>query len=118
MSLSTAARFLDPASLEQYAQGVSVFPLLGAEEETRLARAARAGDREALDRLVTSHLRFVVDVALTRKDCGPTLSELIEAGNRGLAAFARRWEPDGEERFRTAALRWIRNEMTARVEAA
>lgn len=37
--------------------------LLGAEEERDLALRAEAGDEAAMERLVASHLRFVVKIA-------------------------------------------------------
>ena len=50
--------------LDQYIQQVNTIPMLTAEEEQELGdRLVRLGDLEAAQRLVMSHLRFVVRIA-------------------------------------------------------
>lgn len=116
MSLATPVRDLRGYSLEQYAQGVSRVALPEPAELERLFRAARDGDDEAHQRIVNAHLRYVVDMALTRRDCGASLRHLIEAGNRGLQAAVRRFDPDGRQGFLDYARSWIRREMMASLD--
>ena len=53
------SRALD--SFDQYLYDVEKYPLIEeAQEERELARRARAGDKEAAERLVTANLRFVI----------------------------------------------------------
>ena len=53
----------EEGSLDQYLRDISAYPLISRDEEVRLAQHIRAGDQEALDKLVRSNLRFVVSVA-------------------------------------------------------
>ena len=53
----------DEGSLDQYLREISKYPLIPQEEEVSLAQRIRTGDGEALDKLVSSNLRFVVSVA-------------------------------------------------------
>ena len=55
----STSRGLD--SFDQYLQDVEKYPLIqNAAEERALAHAARTGDKEAAERLVTANLRFVI----------------------------------------------------------
>ena len=48
-------------SFDQYLQDVERYPLISdAKKEREIARKARAGDRQAAERLVTANLRFVI----------------------------------------------------------
>lgn len=52
------------ASVEGYLQSVSTIPMLGAEEEKKLAtRLQEEGDLNAAKQLIMSHLRFVAHIA-------------------------------------------------------
>src|SRR5919109_91162 len=55
----------DEGSLDQYLREISKYPLIPQEEEVSLAQRIRAGEGEALDKLVRSNLRFVVSLAKT-----------------------------------------------------
>lgn len=58
-------------SLESYLQSVNAFPILSQEEETSLARRLwNHGEIEAAQRLILSHLRFVVAIARGYKGYG------------------------------------------------
>ena len=48
-------------SFDQYLQDVERYPLIkDPSTEREIARKARAGDRQAAERLVTANLRFVI----------------------------------------------------------
>jgi len=79
-------------SLDQYLNEISTYPLIDASEEARLAKGVRAGDPEALDKLVRSNLRFVVSVAKRYQNLGVPLADLINEGNVGLIRAARRFD--------------------------
>src|ERR1044072_9511908 len=79
----------DEGSLDQYLREISRYPLINQEEEVTLACRMRAGDEEALDKLVRSNLRFVVSVAKKYQNQGVSLSDLINEGNLGLIRAAR-----------------------------
>ncbi len=95
-------------SLDQYFKEISRYPLIDQEEEVRLAEAIRRGEREALDKLVRSNLRFVVSVSKKYRNQGVPLSDLINEGNLGLIRAARRFDGTRGIRFVTYAVWWIR----------
>jgi len=84
---------------------------LGKEEEKDLARRANDGDEEAEERLITSHLGFVLKVAKGYKRSGVPMSDLIQEGIVGLIHAVRRYNPDLDTRLATYAKWWIRASM-------
>jgi len=83
-------------------------PMLGNEEERRLARHSAAGDSAAAGRLIASHLRFVIKIARTYRNSGLPMSDLIQEGTVGLIQAVRRFNPDRGVRLSTYAMWWIR----------
>jgi RNA polymerase sigma-32 factor len=97
------------ASLSGYLRMIRSYPLLEAEEEAELALRYRDhGDREAKDRLVQSHLRLVVKIAMGYRGYGLPAAELISEGNVGMMQAIRRFDPDKGFRLSTYAMWWIR----------
>jgi len=97
---STLARFADEAKR---------FAMLTAEEERRFALAWREKrDPEALNRLVGSHLRFVLKIARGYRGYGLPLADLVAEGNVGLMQAAEKFDPDKGFRFATYAMWWIK----------
>ena len=76
-------------------------PLLSAEEEAALARAAQAGDEDARRRLSEANLRLVVSVAKRYAGRGLPFLDLIQEGNLGLMKAAEKFEPDRGFKFST-----------------
>lgn len=76
---------------------------LGAEEERDLALRAEAGDDAAMERLVASHLRFVVKIARSYRGWGLPMSDLVQEGTLGLVQAVRRFDPDRGVRLSTYA---------------
>ncbi len=83
-------------------------PLLGREEERDLARLAEKGDVAAAEKLITSHLGFVVNVAKGYRRSGIPMSDLVQEGVVGLVQAVRRFNPDKDARLSTYARWWIR----------
>ena len=93
----------------RYLQEIRRFPMLAAEEESVLAKRWREhGDADAAHKLVTSHLRLVVKIAVGYRGYGLPISELISEGNVGLMQAAKRFDPEQGFRFATYAIWWIK----------
>ena len=97
------------SSLSRYLQEIRRFPMLEPQEEYMLAKRWREhGDREAANKLVTSHLRLVAKIAMGYRGYGLPISEVISEGNVGLMQGVKRFEPDKGFRLATYAMWWIR----------
>jgi RNA polymerase sigma-32 factor len=96
----------------RYLQAIFRMPMLEQAEEGMLAKRWReAGDPEAADRLVTSHLRLVARIAMGYRGYGLPMSDLISEGNLGLLHALKRFDPDRGFRLSTYAKRWIRGSI-------
>ncbi len=95
-------------SLDPYLADLRHCKPLTRDEEQRVARLARAGDQDALDRLVTSNLTFVVSECKKFRNQGVPFQDLIQEGNIGLIEAAKRFNPDLGNRLITYAVWWIR----------
>src|ERR1700730_5022203 len=96
-------------ALTHYLKDIRQFPMLGPQEEFMLAKRWREHeDRDAADKLVTSHLRLAVKIAMGYRGYGLPISELISEGNIGLMQAVKRFEPDRGFRLTTYALWWIK----------
>jgi RNA polymerase primary sigma factor len=109
--VSTGAIVTEVASTLRYIQETKKIGNLSREEEKELGRAAQAGDRRAVNRLVESNLRFVIQVAKQYQGMGLDLADLIAFGNIGLFEAAERFDPDKGVKFITFAVWYIRAEL-------
>ena len=98
--------------VKAYLKEIGQVPLLSAEEEQTLARAARAGDADARRRLSEANLRLVGSVAKRYAGRGLPFLDLIQEGNLGLMKAAEKFEPDRGFKFSTYATWWIRQSIT------
>ena len=96
----------------QYLNEISKYPLLTRAQEILLLKKIRQGSREAMDLLVKSNLRFVVNIANLYKGQGLEVGELISEGNLGLMEAARRFDPDQKIKFISYAVWWVRQNIT------
>src|SRR5437867_9681028 len=95
--------------LTHYLEAVRRFPMLGCQEEYRLAKRWREhGDRDAAHTIVTSHLRLVTKIARDYRGYGLPISETISEGNVGLMQAVERFEPEKGFRLATYAVWWIK----------
>jgi RNA polymerase primary sigma factor len=82
--------------------------LLTHAEEIDLSKRARAGDKEARQRLIEKNLRLVVSVAKKYRGMGLPFEDLIQEGNIGLMKAVDKFDPDRGWRFSTYATWWVR----------
>jgi RNA polymerase primary sigma factor len=95
--------------LQLYLEEIREYPLLDAQQESELAREIERGNQEARQRLISSNLRLVVNIAKRYSDIGLPLLDLIDEGNLGLMHAAERFDPERGCRFSTYATYWIKH---------
>lgn len=100
---------LSPASLHAFAASQ---PMLSAREEFELATRFRVSqDLEAAQRLVLSHLRFVISLSRQYLGYGLPQADLVQEGSVGLMKAVKRFDPTRGIRLASFAIHWIKAEM-------
>jgi RNA polymerase sigma-32 factor len=106
---STVINLGAEGNLSQYLRQIHTYPILSPEEELMLSRRWRDHeDVDAAHRLVCSHLRLVVKIAMGYRGYGLPIRDLISEGSVGMMQAARRFDPDRGFRLATYAMWWIR----------
>ena len=96
------------ASVQSYLKELRKYPPLSREEEQKILRKAKRGNQAAIDKIITSNLRFVVSVALEYQGRGVPLADLIAEGNMGLMEALKRFDEERGFKFISYAVWWIR----------
>lgn len=97
-------------SLSLYIREISKFPLLMPEEEYELARkVVDENDPDAAFRLVSSHLRLVVKIAMDfQRRWMQNVLDLVQEGNVGLMRAVHKFDPEKGIKFSYYAAFWIK----------
>jgi RNA polymerase sigma-32 factor len=104
--------FLNEDSLTTYVSGIKKFPMLGKDEEFELAtKWKEKGDKKALEKLISSHLRLVVKIAAGYSGYGMSKADLIAEGNLGVMHAIQHFDPHRGYRFSTYAIWWIKSKI-------
>jgi RNA polymerase primary sigma factor len=98
-------------ALENYFREIGVVALLSPDEEVKLARRIKQNDQEAVAKMVSANLRFVVSVAKSYQNHGLSLEDLINEGNLGLIKAAYRFDETRGFKFISYAVWWIRQSI-------
>ena len=108
-STSLPAIAAGEAGLQRYMQEIRQFPMLQPDEEYMLAKRWKEhGDKQAAEKLITSHLRLVAKIAMGYRGYGLPVGEIISEGNVGLMQAVKKFEPDKGFRLATYAMWWIK----------
>jgi RNA polymerase primary sigma factor len=110
-SNSRPATAADDNILALYLKEINRIPLLTREEEKHCAREAVKGNRAARQKLASSNLRFVVNVAKKYQGQGIPLEDLINEGNVGLISAIEHYDVERGFRFISYAVWWIRQSI-------
>ncbi len=97
----------DEISVKQFLKGIEHTPLK-ADVEKQLLKKARKGDQSARDRLVEANQRFIIRMAVSYRNQGLSIGDLIQEGNLGLIESIDRYDPKKCCRLISYAAWWIR----------
>uniref|UniRef100_UPI003A876F28 sigma-70 family RNA polymerase sigma factor n=1 Tax=Candidatus Allofournierella excrementavium TaxID=2838591 RepID=UPI003A876F28 len=86
-------------------------PVLTEKEKTALLRAARAGDKEARQRMIQGNLRLVLSVVQKFAGRGESMDDLFQVGCIGLIKAIDHFDPDLSVRFSTYGVPMIVGEI-------
>ncbi len=98
--------------VKMYLKEIGKVDLLGAEEETELAKRMAEGDEEAKKKLAEANLRLVVSIAKRYVGRGMMFLDLIQEGNLGLIKAVDKFDYSKGYKFSTYATWWIRQAIT------
>lgn len=113
-----AFKVITDRRLKQYLEEIGRYSLLNKEEEFRLAKKIREKkDDDAKDKLICANLRIVVYIAKRFQNQGPTLPELINAGNEGLIHATDKFDERKGYRFNTYSVWWIKRSIYDAINA-
>tara|TARA_B100000676_G_C17959349_1_gene776626 strand:+ start:314 stop:1159 length:846 start_codon:yes stop_codon:yes gene_type:complete len=98
-------------SLTLYFSEIEKTKPLDPSEEIRLTKLVKQGDKNALNKIIESNLKFVVSVANKYRVTGIPLEDLINEGNIGLVKSAFRFDETRGFKFISYAVWWIRQSI-------
>ena len=99
-------------SIRLYLKEIKDIPLLTADEEKDLATRIKKGSKVARQKMISSNLRLVINIAKRYSYLGIPLSDLIEEGNLGLIKAVGKYDPRKGYRFSTYGAWWIKQYIT------
>lgn len=105
---SSEVSIRDP--LQLYLREIARFPMLKPDEELELARRVRdENDQDAAFRLVSSHLRLVVKIAMDfQRRWMQNALDLVQEGNVGLMKAVQKFDPEKGIKFSYYAAFWVK----------
>jgi RNA polymerase primary sigma factor len=99
-------------SVKMWLRKIGRIPLLTAEQEISLAKAAQLGSCSSKQMLIEANLRLVVSIAKKFLGRGLSMQDLIQEGNMGLIRAVEKFDANRGFRFSTYATWWIRQAIS------
>ena len=96
------------STLNSYFKDVTQEGFIDPEEEVRLAKLIKQGDKKAKEKLIKANLRFAISVAKQYQNNGLPLEDLIQEANLGLCKAAELFDETRGFKFISYAVWWIR----------
>ena len=94
-----------------YLREISQVPLLTPQDEVKLAKQIKRGNKKAREKMITANLRLVVKIAHDFGNYGLPLLDLISEGNIGLMKAVERFDPNKGGKLSTYASWWIKQSI-------
>lgn len=94
--------------IRQYFKDIDKYDMLSKDKEIEAGHKIKEGDFMARNELITSNLKFVVNVAKMYKGYGVPFSDLISEGNMGLIKAAEKYDSNKDVKFISYSVWWIR----------
>lgn len=95
-----------------YLRTINAIPSLEQSEEYMLSkRYSEDQDMDAAKKMVESHLKLVAKIAMSFRNYGLPVVELVSEGNIGLMQAVKKFDPERGIRLSTYAMWWIRASM-------
>lgn len=107
-SESENAPFSDAAYMEWFTKEVASQTQLHPKEELSLVIKAKKNDSDALEKLIQSNLKLVLQLAKHYQNQGLTLKDLITEGKIGLLKSVDKFPDETDLPYRMYAIWWIR----------
>lgn len=121
----------DDISIKNYFKDIAKIPLLTKEEEIKLGTIIQTKYKElesedltleekksieneinrAVNKLVSSNLKFVISVAKQYRNQGLPFIDLVNEGNLGMIQAAKKYDPERGFKFISYAVWWIRQSI-------
>ena len=100
---------VDANGLFAYFERIKKFPVLSDDEEqSLLVDFKQNGNLQAAQKLITSHLRLAAKIAMTYRNYGLPLADLVSEANIGLMQAVKRFDINKKVRLSTYAIWWIK----------
>ena len=103
--------YYEDKSIKLYLQEIGKTDLLTREEEVKLAKRIKRGNRAAREHLIKANLRLVVKIAQDYSGLGLPLLDLISEGNIGLMKAVERFDHTRGSKFSTYGSWWIKQSI-------
>ena len=98
--------------MKNYFKLIKDVAILNENEKLELIKKAQKGNKEARDKIILHHLKFVVYIAKRYNNGSIALDDLISTGNLGLFKAIKKFDVNKKYRFTTFAYHYIRCYIT------